>query len=95
MPNWIPILIVLLTQGSGAMATVHPHDLVRMLRYASQLEEIGAANEESESLLAGVTAARQLASGQSLTVIIQPGVLGGVVWPSSDLSRDGPLASFF
>jgi|GEM_PF-6696037 len=40
MPNWIPVLILLLTQGaSGSIATVHPHDMVRMIQLVARWEE--------------------------------------------------------
>ncbi|MBA4292110.1 hypothetical protein C0431_03990 [bacterium] len=91
MPNWIPILIVLLTQSSGTMAPVHPHDMVRMLKYAAQLEiSVSEAQASVESLSTspnGTTLVRSDSRSKANSI----GFGSTNVWPDSDRVRDGPL----
>lgn len=94
MPNWIPVLIVLLTQGaSGTLATAQPHDMMWMLRMVAQWEE--AAQEIQSSIPATSTATEcgVLPTGGRSKKKPELVVASFIqFWPVSDLSRDGPSA---
>ncbi|MBL8068633.1 MAG: hypothetical protein JNM28_09295 [Armatimonadetes bacterium] len=93
MPKWIPILIVLLTQGgAGAVSPAHPHELVRMLRYVAFLEDAreirnapGLESDTEESALAVSPAVKRAFAARS-------GLPSPRHWPGSGLTRDGPAA---
>lgn len=92
MPNWIPILIVLLTQSSGTMATVHPHDMVRMLKYAAQLEIAVSESQATDESLSTSPSRKSLLRSDSQSGTESIGFGSTNVWPDSDRTRDGPLA---
>ena len=92
MPNWIPVLIVLLTQGaSGTMAATHPHDMMRMLRMVAQWEE--STQEIRTNVPATVSSSKLSVRPKARRSGNQPEVVESTFtqfWPNSDLSRDGP-----
>lgn len=94
MPNWIPVLIVLLTQGaSGTMATTHPHDMMRMLRMVAQWEE--SAHEVRATVATATSESKTSVRPQLQQTGREPEVVVATFtqfWPSTDLSRDGPAA---
>jgi hypothetical protein len=92
MPNWIPILIVLLTQGSGTMATVHPHDMVRMFKYAAQLETVVSESQAAVESLSSAPIRKSLIRSNAQSEADSIGFGSTNVWPDSDRARDGPSA---
>ncbi len=91
MPNWIPVLLVLLTQGaSGSIATVHPHDMVRMIQLVAQWEESTAEPEVSNFFLASKGKSDYLLVNSSNPIDVVVGKVQKPYTASSDLTRDGP-----
>jgi hypothetical protein len=93
MPNWIPVLIVLLTQGaSGSIATVHPHDMVRMIQLVARWEE---STSESAVSANQFLPERVQSDSRTKKLAATPDSshqFAGLKYSSStDLTRDGPV----
>lgn len=74
------------------MTTVHPHDMVRMLKYAAQLE---IAVSESQATVESISTSPQkttLVRSDSQGEADSIGFGSTNVWPDSDRARDGPSA---
>lgn len=91
MPNWIPILIVLLTQGaSGSIATVHPHDMVRMIELVARWEESAAEQAAATKNYCPEADAVIPISDPAIVLTQSDRQATSFHLTSSDLTRDGP-----
>lgn len=92
MPNWIPVLIVLLTQGaSGSIATVHPHDMVRMIQLVARWEESTAEAVAANPYFPAAAQAKIRISHPASAAGQPPQIASRDAQKSSDLTRDGPI----